>query len=448
MHHWRILELSTALLLGFASPTPSLSAQLPRGRPEDVGMASARLARLDTAVHRLVERHDVAGVVALVARRGQIVALDTAGYADLEARRPMRPSTIFRIASMSKPVTAVAVMVLVEEGRLQLSDPVGRYIPAFDSVRVLTTSTDVAGHSSNKLVPATRSITIHDLLTHRSGLSYGFLDTSAVGAAYRRAGVVDGIAPAMGTIGENVEKLAHQPLLFQPGTKWQYSLAMDVLGRVIEVASGMPFDRFLRERIFAPLKMDDTDFYVPDEKLDRLAVPYTYQGDALRRFSDPERFRDGILVMGGPRWRGSRTYFSGGAGLFSTTGDYARFLQMLLNRGELDGVRVLSPKSVELMTTSATDDLGPDAIEPGAGYGLGVAVVTNLGQHGTLGSLGTFFWGGIYGTDFFVDPREQLVGLIMIQIFPARTPGNEILEPLSYQAITESAGRGPPESRE
>jgi CubicO group peptidase (beta-lactamase class C family) len=404
-------------------------------------MAADRLARLDTAVHRLVARQDAAGVVALVARRGQIVALDTAGYADLEAKRPMRPSTIFRIASMSKPVTAVAVMLLVEEGRLKLNDPVGRYIPAFDSVRVVMTSTDAAGHKSTKLVPATHGITIHDLLTHRSGLSYGFLDTSAVGAAYRRAGVVDGIAPTTGTIGDNIERLAHQPLLFEPGARWQYSLAMDVLGRVIEVASGMPFDRFLRERLFAPLKMDDTDFYVPDEKLDRLAVPYTHQGDALRRFSDPERFNGGNLVMGGPRWRGSRSYFSGGAGLFSTTGDYARFLQMLLNGGELDGVRLLSPKSVELMTSSATEDLGPSAIEPGAGYGLGVAVVTNLGQRGALGSAGTFFWGGIYGTDFFVDPREQLLGLIMTQVFPARTPGNEVLEPLTYQAITESGVR-------
>jgi len=393
--------------------------------------------RLHQALAARIHRNEIPGLVALVAR-GDQVYVAALGHKAFDDPEPMRPETIFRIASMTKPVTSVAAMLLVEEGRLRLGDPIARYIPAFDSVRVAVASADAAGRATTTLVSAKRPITVRDLLTHRAGLAYGFIDTGAVGTAYRRAGVSDGIFPTSATVAENVEKLARQPLSFEPGARWQYSLATDVLGRLVEVVAGMPLDRFFRERIFGPLKMADTDFYVPDEKLDRLAVPYTHEGGRLRPMADPARFFDGRLVMGGRQWRGSRTYFSGGAGLFSTAGDYARFLQMLLNGGELDGVRLLSPKTVELMTASATNDLGSGAVAPGLGFGLGFGVVTDLGARGALGSVGTFSWGGIYGSDFLVDPREQLLAVMMIQVFPGRAPVAETFETLTYQAITRS----------
>lgn len=432
-----VVASSLALFCLTAAPA-SLAAQLPRARAEAVGMSSERLARMRPAMQGFVDRGDVAGVVTLVARRGRLVALDTAGYADLDARKPMRSTTIFRIASMTKAVTSVGVMILVEEGRIHLSDPLGRYIPAFDSVRLAVA--DSAGRLTAKTSAPKRGITIHDLLTHRSGLAYGFIDAGVVGDAYRKAGVSDGIAPTSGTLAENVDRIARQPLSFEPGAKLQYSLATDVLGRVIEVASGMPLDRFFRERIFAPLKMNDTDFYVPDEKLGRLAVPYTFDAGKLRPMGNPETFFDGRLVMGGPQWRGSRTYFSGGAGLFSTAGDYARFLQMLLDGGELDGARVLGPKTIELMTASATNDLGPNALGPGAGFGLGFRILGDVGASGTYGSVGNFSWGGIYGSDYYVDPKEQMVAVMMIQVFPGRAPVTETWGTMAYQAIVRSGG--------
>jgi CubicO group peptidase (beta-lactamase class C family) len=434
--HDRYVVVASSIAMLCLTAAPTLAAQLPRTRAEVVGMSTDRVARMRPAMQAFVDSGDVAGVVTLIARGGRIVAIDTVGYADLESKRAMRSTTIFRIASMTKAVTSVAVMMLVEEGRIHLNDPLGKYLPAFDSVRVAVA--DSVGHATATTSAPKRRITVHDLLTHRSGLAYGFIDAGVVGDAYRKVGISDGIAPTSGTIGENVDKLARQPLDFDPGAKWQYSLATDVLGRVVEVVSRMPLDRFFRERIFAPLKMNDTDFYVPDEKLDRLAVPYTHDAGSLRRMSNPEKFFDGRLVMGGPQWRGSRTYFSGGAGLFSTAGDYARFLQMLLNGGELDGARLLSPKTVELMTASATNDLGPDAVDHGVGFGLGFGILSDVGAHGAYGSVGNFSWGGIYGSDYFVDPKEQMIGVMMVQLFPDRAPISETFEAMAYQAITRA----------
>jgi CubicO group peptidase (beta-lactamase class C family) len=420
------------------------AAQLPRARPETVGMSSERLARIPPALRGFVQHGTVAGIVTLVARRGRIVALDSAGYRDLQSRSPMRSNTVFRIASMTKPVTSVATMILVEDGKLRLGDPVSTFIPEFAEVKVSAGGRGPGG-KPDSLVPAKRPITVRDLLTHRSGLVYGFIDTSEVGDAYRAAGVLDGVGgEAVPTMVENVRRLAAQPLAFQPGREWRYGLSSDVLGRVVEVASGISLDRFFEQRIFAPLRMKDTGFRVPDDKLDRLAATYTHRNDSLRAMPDTQVFEDGRLPLGrfgGPSSRGSQTFFSGGAGLFSTIGDYARFAQMLLNGGALDGVRILSPKTVELMTADATTDLkDPIFGTAGYGFGLGFAVLRDLGSSNQLASAGQYSWGGILGTSFWIDPSEEFIGVMMIQEFPETGGVADIFQNLAYQAITV-AGR-------
>jgi CubicO group peptidase (beta-lactamase class C family) len=421
------LGLALALALS-ALPAPA-AAQLARARPEAVGMSSTRLARIGPMLRRYVEQDVVSGLVTLVARDGRIVELDTAGWRDAAARSPMRRNTIFRIASMTKAITSVAAMMLVEEGRLRLADSVSKFIPQFSTTKVRV--------GRDSLVAPSRPMTVHDLLTHRSGLVYGFIDTSAVGDAYRAAHVSDGLSLGVETQAENMTRLAAQPLAFQPGHEWRYGLSVDVLGRVVEVASGMTLDEFFRTRIFAPLRMHDTGFRVPDDKLGRLATSYTSKHDTLRVMADADTWEDGRLplgLFGGPGTRGSATFFSGGAGLFSTAGDYARFAQMLLNGGELDGVRLLSPKTVELMTSDATSDL-KEPLGPGVGFGLGFAVVRDLGAAGVLGSKGSYSWGGILGTSFWIDPQERMVGVIMMQLFPNRDDVNEVFQTLTYQAV-------------
>jgi CubicO group peptidase (beta-lactamase class C family) len=392
-------------------------------------MSSPRLARIGPMLRRSVEQGSVAGLVALVARDGRIVELDTAGFRDVASRSPMRRNTIFRIASMTKAVTSVAAMMLVEEGRLRLADSVAKFIPEFSATKVRV--------GRDSLVPPERAMTIHDLLTHRSGLVYGFIDTSAVGNAYRAAHVSDGLGGTVPTQAENMTRLAAQPLAFQPGREWRYSLSVDVLGRVVEVASGLTLEEFFRTRVFEPLRMHDTGFRVPDGKLDRLATAYTSPHDSLRAMADTDSWEDGRLplgLFGGPSTRGSTTFFSGGAGLFSTAGDYARFAQMLLNGGQLDGVRLLSPKTVELMTADATSDL-KEPLGPGLGFGLGFAVVRDLGATAVLGSKGTYSWGGILGTSFWIDPEERMVGVMMMQLFPNRDDVNEVFQTLAYQSV-------------
>jgi CubicO group peptidase (beta-lactamase class C family) len=431
--------VALALLQAALFASTLLAQGLPRARPEAVGMSSQRLARLAPVLRGYVERGEIAGVVTVVARNGKVVAIDSAGFADLETRTPIRSTTIFRIASMTKPVTSVAVMMLVEDGRLLLSEPVSKYLPAFRNMRIASVAAGDSGRAGAvSYGPARRPITVRDLLTHRSGISYGFIDAGPVGDAYRQAGVTDGISGVDITLSENVERLAAQPLTFEPGTKFGYGLSIDVLGRLIEVVSGQPLDVFFRERIFQPLGMRDTWFYVPDSELARLAVPYTQRNDGgLRAMAATEQF--GNMRMGGKEWRGSRTFFSGGAGLFSTAGDYARFCQMLLNGGELNGARLLAPKTVELMTVSHTNDLGRDLAGPGTGVGLGFAIVDDLGRTGSYGSVGRYAWGGAYGSTFWVDPKEELVGVMMIQLFPQTgVRVSETFQTLAYQAIVGS----------
>ena len=329
--------LPTAFIALMALASVASGDGLPRGDARAEGFAPEALARIGTMLDDAAARRQIAGGAALVARRGKVVYLATAGRRDAEAGLPVDEATIYRIASMTKPVTSVAVMMLREEGKLGLDDPVSRYLPEFRAPTVLVAGrADPAGEPLT--VPARREITIRDLLTHTSGLSYRFFDRPVLGRLYAASGVSDGLCETPGTVADNVGRLARLPLLHQPGTAWEYGLNTDVLGRVVEVVSGRTLDEFFRDRIFGPLKMEDTSFVVPEAKRHRLAALYTPGPDKAIRRVGPGPVEAGALVYSAtyPTRDGS-TYFSGGAGLCSTIGDYARFLQMLLNRGELDG---------------------------------------------------------------------------------------------------------------
>ena len=423
-----ILVVST--LPAQQSPPPQRTAP-PKSSvaPSAVGVSAERLQRLHDGMKGFVDRKEAGGIVTLIARDGKLVDLHATGYQDVDSKAPMRTDTIFRIMSMTKPVTSVAVMMLYEEGKLFLTDPVSKFIPAFKGSQVIEGGSD-------KPVPARRGITIRDLLTHRSGITYNFINGGAVGTSYRKSGVTDGFTTTPMTLAEGIDKLAAEPLMAQPGTAFNYSLSTDVLGRVVEVASGQPFDAFLRERIFKPLKMTDTDFVVPEAKWSRLATVYSPDGaGGIRPMKDPESF--GNAVFSPVASYKGKTYFSGGAGLVSTATDYARFAQMLLNGGSLDGAQVLSPKSIELMTVSHTADLPAGGLlGPGTGFGLGFRVVTDIAATAALGSNGRYGWLGIYGTEFWVDPKERLVAIVLVQRYPG-SPVAAAFQPLVYQALTK-----------
>ena len=411
---------------GQAPPAKKLAP--PSLAPAAVGVSAERLGRLHDGMKAFVDRKEVAGVVTLVMRDGKLADIHATGHQDIESNTPMRTDTIFRIASMTKPMTSVAVMMLYEEGKLFLTDPVSKFIPTFRNMGVLEPKAD-------KPVAAQRQITIRDLLSHRSGLTYGFLNGGAVGNGYRKNGVTDGLSTTTMTLAEGIDKLAAEPLVAQPGAAWNYSLSTDVLGRLVEVVSGQSFDAFMRDRIIKPLRMVDTDFIVPESKWSRLATVYAPdQAGGIRPMRDPETF--GNATFSPIAYYKSRTYFSGGAGLVSTAADYSRFAQMLLNGGSLDGVQLLSPKSIELMTRSHTTDLPPNLLlSAGTGFGLGFRIVTDLAQTGAIGSEGRYGWLGIDGTEFWVDPKERLIGIVLVQRYPG-SPVAAAFQPLVYQALT------------
>lgn len=415
----------------------SASAQsLPKAsQPEEVGFSSQRLERLTTTIQADVDNGIIPGAVILVARKGRVAYFKAIGFQDREKKTPMGTDAIFRIASMSKPITSVAIMMLVEEGKIQLFDPVSVYLPELKGLQVGVEKTDAAGKPELVLEPAQHEMTIQDLLRHTSGLTYGVFGKSLVKKAYVDADTLD---PKQ-TLAEFVTKLAKLPLAHQPGTMWDYSMSVDVLGRVVEVVSGMPFDQFIAERIAKPLNLSDTGFYVTPEKTARIAEP---QIDPATGKRPPM-----IDVTSRPNW------FSGGGGMVSTASDYARFTQMLLNGGELDGARLLSPTVVTYMTS---DQLPPDItyspetytlFEPfgmaptprdGQGFGLGFAVRTQPGRTPLLGSLGEFYWGGVYGTYFWVDPKEKLTTVMMMQVGnPQRTHYRSLIRNLVYQALLD-----------
>ena len=375
----------------------------------------------------------LAGSLVLLVRHGKVVYLRGFGDMDRERGKPMREDTIFRIASMTKAVTSVAVMMLFEEGRFLLEDPVHKYIPAFKGPRVLVTA---PGGGDYELVPATREITIRDLLRHTSGISYGFLGGEQIGRLYSEAGVSNGLIQTEGTIGEMVERIAAQPLLSQPGEAWVYGLNTDVLGYLVEILSGQTLAAFLQERIFTPLRMTDTHFFLPADKVARLAALYRPTDAGIERTPNGRQKVGAAVFSGDYHYSGPTSYFSGGAGLASTIGDYARFLQMVLNGGELDGVHLLGRKTVELMTVNHIGDL--ETLVPGHGFGLGFSIHKGPGVTGGIESTGTFGWGGFFHTNYWVDPQERMFGLFMSQIFPGdHSDAQQRFRTLAYQAIVD-----------
>lgn len=392
---------------------PSLTAQnISTVKPEEVGLSSDRLENLTRVIDRNIEEGWLAGSVVLIARDGEIAYLNAAGMQDREAEIPMKKNTIFRIASMTKPITSTAVMMLYEEGRFLLSDPVSKYIPAFEDAIVLADSA-TGSNSDPATVPAENPITIRDLLTHTSGLVYHW--NNELGPIYNENGITHGLISDENTLGEDIPKLAELPLLHEPGEQWTYGLSIDVLGYLVEVVSGMPLDEFFRTRIFEPLGMDNTQFHVSSDQESRLAAAYTVGSDgSLKRLGDESVKGDGanIYAASYPLQEKHR-FLAGGAGLTSTVPDYYRFCQMMLNGGELDGVRLLSPKTVELMTTDHVGDLLGNM-----GFGYGFGITRNLAEGGELGSPGSYFWGSFWYGTFFIDPAENMIGISVAQKHP------------------------------
>jgi CubicO group peptidase (beta-lactamase class C family) len=406
----------------------AVAQELPAAKPETVGMSSERLARIGAAVQKSIDEKRIAGAVTLVVRRGRVVWLKPQGMMDREANKAMRADTMFRICSMTKPITSVAVMMLYEEGRFLLDEPISKYLPEFKNPKVLIKPESGASYT----IPAVREITIRDLLRHTSGLTYHWNDR--LGPMYTAANVAHGLLPYDGTIADNVKRLAGVPLLFSPGDRWEYSLGVDVLGRLVEVVSGKPLDEFFATRIFEPLGMKDTYFYPPENKMERLATAYTYYADkGLNRFPDTPIAEGSFVYSADYPTRGPKKLFAGGAGLNSTAMDYARFCQMMLEGGKAGNTRLLSRKSVELMTE---DQLGK--ISPEQGFGLGFGVEGVKAPLSELGSAGEFVWGGFFYTAFSVDPKEQMIVIFMAQLHPTGELSlDRQVNALAYQAIAD-----------
>ena len=397
--------------------------------PSEAGLSKERLDRIGQVMQQHVADNKIAGAIGLIARRGKIGYFESWGMMDKDAGKPMRKDAIFRIYSMTKAVTGVATMMLYEEGKFSLSDPISKFIPELGGMKVAIDKKDPeTGKRIYYVVASERDMTIRDLLRHTSGLDYAGPRDEKGELLYPKLGVTRNDI----TIEEAVKRMGKAPLVHQPGTVWDYSLSIDVLGRLIEVVSGKPLDQFFAERIFKPLGMPDTGFHVPQDKWERLTTLYTLNEDKTT-----------IKRHGGPpqeSYKKPATLLLGGAGLVSTAMDYARFVQMLLNGGELDGARLLSRKTVELMSA---DHLGEmpvvsPTLPKGFGFGLTFAVNRGPGFTGSIGSAGEYNWGGAAGTRFWIDPKEQMIGIFMVQILPhtGLPYGNEFKQ-LAYQAIVD-----------
>jgi CubicO group peptidase (beta-lactamase class C family) len=393
------------------------SPPLPLAAPEQIGLSSVRLARLGSVLRGEIERGRVPGAVVLIARRGKLGFFESFGKRDPAAGAPMTKDAIFRIYSMTKPITSVAAMMLWEQGHFLLSDPIGKYLPELSRLEVA-----VEHGGTVERVAAERAVTIQDLLRHTSGLTYEFRGSAAVQKMYMSAKVFSRAQSSA----DQVATLSKLPLLHQPGTRWEYSRSTDVVGRLVEVLSGLPLSEFFERHILAPLGMVDTAFHVPPSDHARLAESFAVDPDSGGAVQ--------LLEV-----RTAPNFESGGGGLVSTASDYARFLQMLLNGGTLDGCRFLSRKTVELMTA---DHLGPitgapDLLLPGHGFGLGFAVRLHAGIAYVPGSIGQYFWGGLAGTTFWVDPAEQLFALMLIQAPGQRDYFRTLFRDLVYSAFDD-----------
>jgi CubicO group peptidase (beta-lactamase class C family) len=387
------------LLIGavcLSPAAPGYAQSLPTATPDSVGVSAERLARLGGGMRALVEQGRIAGAVTMVARHGKVIEFQAAGMRDIAAGLPMQKDSIFRIYSMTKPITGVAMMMLFEEGKWQLNDPVSKYVPEFAGLKVY--GTDEGGNVAIK--DQQHPMTMRELMSHTAGFTYGYFGNTPADKLLRDADVLN----IGNTLEEMIGRVAKLPLGSQPGSGWHYSIAVDIQGYIVQKLSGMPFEEFLEKRIFKPLNMVDTGFYVPEAKLKRLAEFYEYgEGGRLQ------------IKHGGFNhdYSAKPALASGGAGLVSTASDYMRFCQMLLNGGKLDGVRLLAPRSVELMRTNV---LTPSmSVSPGAGFGLDFAVYTDTAAAGGYYGTGTYYWGGIAGTWFWVDPANDVIVVGMIQ---------------------------------
>jgi len=405
------MKFSTIFLLVFVvlslhGQTASVknSPPLTSADPGSVGVSEERLHRIDEMLQKAVENEEIPGAVALVARKGKIVYFKAFGTADPESGRAYRTDDIFRIASQTKAITSTAVMMLWEEGKFRLDDPISKYIPEFAGAVVLDSL--IEADSTFLARPAASPITIRHLITHTSGIGYGFIDSDPFRKIYAKAGINDAWTTEPILLEENIRKLAKMPLHHDPGLHFTYSEGIDVLGYLVEILSGMPLDRFFEERIFKPLGMDDSYFYLPESKYERLVPVQSPEGDKWIRFTTPHYDVNYPI-------KGARTYFAGGAGLSSTALDYATFLQMYLNQGELNGKRLLSRTTVQVILANHIGEIWKSS---GAHHGLAFQVIDQLGQdQGGRGSAGTFEWGGYFNTQYFADPQEQLIGVLFKQ---------------------------------
>lgn len=412
-------------IVALVFPLLLAGAELRQAPPDDVGLSPERLERVTARMRADVEEGRLPGAIGLIARRGEIAYFETVGHADLERDRAMAEDTIFRIYSMSKPITSVALMMLHEEGKFRLTDRVDRYLPELTGLQVAQENVFYGPDPDHiNRLGARRAMTVQDLMRHTSGLAYGFNGDTAVDRMYRKASIIDSTA----TLATMVTRLSKLPLLYHPGEKWHYSIAVDVQGRLVEVLSGVRFDRFLQERIFGPLGMTDTGFSVPAEDHERFAQIYGLE-DGRLSVSEPEQSKRYLTP---PKWH------SGGGGLVSTAMDYLRFCQMLLNGGELEGERLLGRKTVELMTRDHLAGVDPERAErTGYGFGLNFAVHVNPTASGSAASVGEYNWGGAAGTKFWIDPEEELIGVYMIQIRPGGGEFGGTFKELAYQTIVD-----------
>ena len=386
----------------------SFAGELPITSPENVGMSSEKLARAKSSVQALIDKEKIAGASIIVARKGKIVLSETFGMMDKKANKPMQPDTIFRIYSMSKPITSVAAMMLYEQGKIKLDDPISKYIPEFKGLKVYS--------ESGKHDDQARQMSVRDLLRHTTGLTYGYFGNTAVDKMY----MSNGVLKRKSSLQDMINKLSGIPLLYQPGTKWHYGVSTDVLGYLVQKISGQPLDDFFRQKIFEPLDMKDTAFYVPNEKVNRFAACYgPKQNGELRIVDDPAK----------SQYLAEPLLCSGGGGLVSTARDYLRFSQMLLNKGQLDGKRLLRCETVEMMTSNQL----PDSVKRGEdeGFGLGFSVRLRDGRF----PQGEYGWGGAASTHFWISPKDELIVIALSQYMPFSSQLQNAVKSIIYESI-------------
>jgi CubicO group peptidase (beta-lactamase class C family) len=410
-----------------------MGGSLITAEPEEVGLSTARLQRVDALTHGYVDSGRMPNVVTVIARRGQVVHHDLYGWADVIDQRPIEEDSIFRIYSMTKPITSIALMQLYEQGEVLLESPVSRYIPAFAKAQVWASGTE----DDYETVPPDREVTVHDVLTHMSGLTAAFQWSHPVDAIYRQHDLADLTRPTM-DLEQACDLAASLPLLFSPGTRWGYGMSTDVVGRLVEVISGQTLDAYFRQHILDPLGMVDTEFWVTDEQIDRLTSLYAHPNDGLRRLDRRDKTRLGERP----------TLLSGAGGLVSTAADYQRFMAMLANGGGLDGVQVIGPRILAFMAMNhlpsgqTLNDLGQstfsEAAMEGTGFGLGFSVIVDPAAAQAVTSVGEYGWGGAASTAMWVDPAEELTCLFLTQLLPSgRYPIRRQLRATVYQALVE-----------